>query len=131
MAAASSVSRSSTTKTSPGDRPATTKGDTDELAGTHGAFRPDSLADLHRLPLQQLWLDHLLALQLRANPEDGWDEGTFVLLSPTGNIHCTRAAQRYRSCLSDPASSVPLAGSGRAAGLTPPGPAKTICRQRG
>jgi hypothetical protein len=71
------------------------------LARTHRIFRDDALADLQRLPLQQLWLDHLLALQLRANPDDGWDDATFVLLAPSGNIDCTRAAQRYRSCLSD------------------------------
>jgi hypothetical protein len=64
-------------------------------------FRQDALPSLQRLPLQQLWLDHLLALQLRAGPDDGWDEGTFVLLSLTGNIDCTLAAHRYRRCLTD------------------------------
>jgi PD-(D/E)XK nuclease superfamily protein len=72
-----------------------------ELAATHRVFRDKALSELQRLPLQQLWLDHLLALQLRASPDDGWDEGTFVLLSPTGNVACTSAANRYRSCLSD------------------------------
>lgn len=52
-----------------------------------------------RTPLQQIWLDHLLALQLRANQADGWDTGTFVLLHPVGNIACAAAAASYRRSL--------------------------------
>jgi hypothetical protein len=57
-----------------------------EIAATHGIFRNSALPEMQMLPLQQLWLDHLLALQLRASPDDGWDEGTFVFLSPAGNV---------------------------------------------
>jgi hypothetical protein len=71
------------------------------IAASHGIFRESEVAELQSLPLQQLWLDHLLALQLRASPEDGWNEGTFVFLSPTGNVRCTAAARRYRHCLTD------------------------------
>lgn len=72
-----------------------------EIAAAHGVFRERSVAELQKLPLQQLWLDHLLALQLRASPGDDWDEGTFVFLSPAGNIDCTAAARRYARCLTD------------------------------
>lgn len=71
------------------------------IARRHGIFREDALPELQRLPLQQLWLDHLLALQMLASEHEGWQEGTFVLLSPTGNRPCTAAAQRYQRCLTD------------------------------
>jgi hypothetical protein len=71
------------------------------LAGRHGVFRDDALQELQRLPLQQIWLDHLLALQLRAVDAHTWDEGTFVFLYPVGNVACARAAARYRRCLTD------------------------------
>ncbi|GAA2573563.1 hypothetical protein GCM10010210_56460 [Pseudonocardia hydrocarbonoxydans] len=72
-----------------------------KIAAKHRIFRDGALPDLQRLPLQQLWLDHLLALQLLASPDDGWDEGTFVFLSPTGNVACTTAARRYSHALTD------------------------------
>jgi hypothetical protein len=76
------------------------------IARRHATFRDEAISELQRLPLQQLWLDHLLALQLRADPDDDnvWDEGTFVLLYPSGNTHCVKAAGRYRDCLTDPSS---------------------------
>jgi hypothetical protein len=74
------------------------------IAASHGIFRENTFAELQALPLQQLWLDHLLALQLQVSPDDGWDEGTFVFLSPTGNVDCTAAARHYRHCLTDPRS---------------------------
>jgi hypothetical protein len=72
-----------------------------KIAAAQGVFRDDALSALQMLPLQQLWLDHLLALQLRASPVDGWDEGTFVFLSPAGNVDCTAAALRYSHALTD------------------------------
>lgn len=72
-----------------------------KIAAAHGIFRDGALPEMQKLPLQQLWLDHLLTLQLRASPDDNWDEGTFVFLSPAGNIDCTAAARRYGHCLTD------------------------------
>jgi hypothetical protein len=76
------------------------------IARKHAIFSDDAIPELQRLPLQQLWLDHLLALQLGTNPghTDDWDEGTFVLLYPDGNTHCAKAERRYRDCLTDPSS---------------------------
>jgi hypothetical protein len=71
------------------------------IARKHQVFRNDAIPQLQELPLQQLWLDHLLALQLRACRDDGWDTGTFVLLYPLGNTACAAAAQRYRRTLAD------------------------------
>ena len=84
--------------------PARHHGRYDEMAHEHGVFHNGALDRLRVPALQQLWLDHLLALALRANPDDGWDEGTFVLLSPSGNIDCTRAGHEYRACLRDAGS---------------------------
>lgn len=72
-----------------------------KIAEAHKIFRDGALPQLQKLPLQQLWLDHLLALQLRVSPDDDWDEGTFVFLSPAGNVDCTAAARRYARCLTD------------------------------
>jgi hypothetical protein len=70
------------------------------MAANHHIFRDGAITQLQKLPLQQIWLDHLLALQLRTNPkDDGWDAGTFVLLYPVGNTACAAAAGRYRHCL--------------------------------
>jgi hypothetical protein len=72
-----------------GSAAADSKGRYPAIARSHGIFRETAMVDLQKLPLQQLWLDHLLALQLGASSQDGWDEGTFVLIFPTGNLDCT------------------------------------------
>ncbi|MHA6779659.1 PGN_0703 family putative restriction endonuclease [Pseudonocardia saturnea] len=72
------------------------------LADKHGIFRKDLVPALQKAPLQQIWLDHLLALQLRSNPKnDGWKAGTFVLMYPVGNTACADGAARYRRYLTD------------------------------
>lgn len=72
-----------------------------EIAAKHGVFHEEAIADLSRLPLQQIWLDHLLALQMIGKVDDGWDTGTFVLLYPVGNTACADAAVAYERCLTD------------------------------
>lgn len=69
-------------------------------AGT-GAFKTQSEPLLTRPPLQQLWLDHLLALRLSSAHPERWAHGGFVLLYPEDNMLCARAAEQYRECLSD------------------------------
>lgn len=71
-----------------------------EIARPLGIFRDGAFADLQKLPLQQIWLDHLLALRLARNPKgDGWDAGTFVLVHPADNTACAQAVTRYKECL--------------------------------
>ena len=72
-----------------------------DIAQQHKVFRDGALPELQKLPLQQLWLDHLLALQLGTCPDDDWDAGTFALLHPVGNTACAAAAQRYRLALTN------------------------------
>lgn len=72
-----------------------------ELAKETRVFDESTFRVLSTLPLQQIWLDHLLALRMLAAREDGWDAGTFVLLHPVGNTRCTSAASDYGRCLTD------------------------------
>ena len=80
-------------------KPATPKRRYDEVAETAGIFRPDQRAALAAPPLQQIWLDHLLALSMLQTGE--WAAGQFVVMHPVANVPCTRAIDRYRSCLTD------------------------------
>lgn len=70
-----------------------------QLAAETGAFRSGSAKMLSRPPLQQLWLDHLLALRMTASQPEVWGHGMFVLLYPAANVACATAAARYRQGL--------------------------------
>ncbi|RZT84911.1 hypothetical protein EV383_1769 [Pseudonocardia sediminis] len=72
-----------------------------EIARDTAAFDPSTFHLLSALPLQQIWLDHLLALRMLDNSNDGWDAGTFVLLYPVGNTRCAVAGRDYGRCLID------------------------------
>lgn len=74
------------------------------LALGTGAFDPSSLPALARPPLQQLWLDHLLALRLREVDSDRYVGGRFVLLYPQANTRCSDAAATYRQAVIDTTS---------------------------
>ena len=79
-------------------QPATLRDRAVEVADRAGI--PDDRSDIERLPLQQIWLDHLLALSI-LQADDGYASGLFVFLHPTGNGPCATAADRYRSMLTD------------------------------
>jgi hypothetical protein len=70
------------------------------MARSHQGFHENKFDQLQELPLQQIWLDYLLALQLEPTREaTARTPGTFVLLYPVGNIACAAAAASYRRCL--------------------------------
>jgi hypothetical protein len=71
----------------------------DEVADASGAFHPDARDRLRRLPLQQIWLDHLLALAWQQ--ADGLDAALFVLAYPALNPPVAKAAGDYAACLVD------------------------------
>ncbi|MEP7055785.1 MAG: hypothetical protein ABI912_11105 [Actinomycetota bacterium] len=71
------------------------------LAEATDVFRLERLDELERPPLQQLWLDHLLALRMVQVDPDQWRWGKFITLYPTGNIRCDRIVTRYRECIRD------------------------------
>ncbi|GAA4832858.1 hypothetical protein GCM10023201_21090 [Actinomycetospora corticicola] len=66
------------------------------LSRERGLADEPALAQLEAPPLQQLWFDHLLALQMLAVDGDRWQEGMFVVLFPEGNLQCSDAVARYR-----------------------------------
>jgi hypothetical protein len=69
----------------------------DEVAAASGAFKPGRTEGMHKPPLQQLWLDHLLALSMLQGRD--WDTGLFVLLHPTHNEVCSSAWRDYSTRL--------------------------------
>jgi hypothetical protein len=75
----------------------------DEVALRSRVFTAPGDALLRHQPLQQMWLDHLLALSMLA-ADDGWDSGLFVFLHPTGNEACAATVADYRSRLRDDAT---------------------------
>jgi PD-(D/E)XK nuclease superfamily protein len=68
-----------------------------EVTERSGVFRPGWEQTLAETDLQQIWLDHLLALSML--PE--WDCGLFVLLYPAANTSMAGAARRYVDTLLD------------------------------
>jgi hypothetical protein len=68
-----------------------------DVAQSSGVFQEGSLPALKRGVLQQLWLDHLLALATRAT--DNLDSALFVVMYPQVNQPCATAVARYREML--------------------------------
>lgn len=54
--------------------------------------------------LQQIWLDHLLALSMLQHPSGKWKWAGFVLVHPAMNPSYARATERYRALLTDASS---------------------------
>jgi hypothetical protein len=68
-----------------------------EVAERSGVFRPGWRKALVETGLQQVWLDHLLALSMLGE----WPAGLFVLVYPAANAAMTDAANRYATWLLD------------------------------
>jgi hypothetical protein len=68
-----------------------------EVAERSGVFRPGWREALVQTSLQQIWLDHLLALSMLGE----WDAGLFVLVYPAANAAMADAASRYATWLLD------------------------------
>lgn len=75
----------------------------EKVAKRSKAFDMTSLDRLGRPPLQQIWLDHLLALSM-LEAKDGWETGRFVFLYPQMNHQCATAVADYSACLADPST---------------------------
>jgi hypothetical protein len=67
------------------------------VARRSGAFSAGADEALGRGSLQQIWLDHLLALATR--DADRLENVLFVLMYPEANPRCAEAAARYRGLL--------------------------------
>jgi hypothetical protein len=72
-----------------------------EVTERSGAFVDGWRALLIGTDLQQIWLDHLLALSMLQHPTGIWSWARFVLVYPSENPSFGRAAAAYRSVLRD------------------------------
>jgi hypothetical protein len=84
-------------------KPATDRG-YEAMAREAGIFKADALPSLLRPPLQQLLLDHILALRLVHAHPDQWDWGHFAVLYPSGNTSCGTVVHDYSAALRDATS---------------------------
>jgi hypothetical protein len=75
-----------------------------EVAGRSGIFSPSYMEAIVGTDLQQIWLDHLLALSMLQHQSKKWTWAAFVLVHPARNLSYARATKRYRSHLSDQSS---------------------------
>ena len=71
-----------------------------EVAYEMKCFKDDCIEKLKTSPLEQVWRDHLLAGSL-LNSEDGFEDGFFVFLFPKDNLHCQKAVNEYKQCLTE------------------------------
>ena len=67
-------------------------------------FSPESIDAIMGTDLQQIWLDHLLALSMTQEPSPKWVWTGFALVHPRRNPSYARAVERYRALLTNPAS---------------------------
>jgi hypothetical protein len=65
------------------------------------AFTDGAPEFLVETPLQQIWLDHLLALAMLQHPSGRWQRARFVLLHPAANAGFAHLAEQYRELLVD------------------------------
>jgi hypothetical protein len=72
-----------------------------EVTARSGVFKPGAMEVLAGGPLQQIWLDHLLALSLLQDAECPRRWVKFILIHPAKNPSYARAAADYRAHLED------------------------------
>lgn len=67
-----------------------------------GEFKPHALRAILGTDLQQIWLDHLLALSMLQHTGETWCWARFVLVYPRRNPSFSNAGTRYSELLSEP-----------------------------
>lgn len=72
-----------------------------EVTEKSGVFASDALDRIVGTELQQIWLDHLLALSMPFTDPNSWAWVKFVLVHPAGNPSYAKAALEYRGLLVD------------------------------
>lgn len=75
-----------------------------EVTAKSGLLSPEAMKMIVGTDLQQIWLDHLLALSMLLNQQEFWTWAGFALVHPVRNPSYARATERYRSLLLEPAS---------------------------
>jgi len=71
-----------------------------------GVFRSGAIDEIIGTKLQQIWLDHLLALSMPQTDADRWTWVRFVLVHPARNPSFAGATQEYRRLLANDATFV-------------------------
>lgn len=66
-----------------------------------GVFRSDAVDSILGTHLQQIWLDHLLALSMLQDETSNWKWAKFVLVHPAKNPSFARVAEDYVQLLRD------------------------------
>ena len=69
------------------------------VAEESGVLDGDTVGTIVGTDLQQIWLDHLLALSMPMHPTGGWTWARFVVVYPEANPSFRRAAHEYRELL--------------------------------
>jgi hypothetical protein len=72
-----------------------------EVTHKSGVFASNALVRIVGTKLQQIWLDHLLALSMPITDPNSWAWVKFVLVHPAFNLSYAKAAEEYRSLLID------------------------------
>jgi hypothetical protein len=75
-----------------------------EVALASGLFTEPTIERILGTDLQQIWLDHLLALSMTQHPSKEWLWAGFALVHPAQNPSYARACDRYKSLLHDTVS---------------------------
>ena len=70
-----------------------------EVTNKSGVLSSESMLGILGADLQQIWLDHLLALSMLQHESRKWNWARFVLVHPAKNPSYARAAERYRQLL--------------------------------
>jgi hypothetical protein len=66
-----------------------------ERLTTSNIFKPNAIEILKKIPLSQIWRDHLLSIATRTI----YDEGFFVFLFPAHNEPCQKGVDEYKKYL--------------------------------
>lgn len=70
-----------------------------ERLTTNDYFITDAISDLQKVPLAQIWRDHLLAISMMHHSAKKYSEGSFVFLFPKQNSHCQKGVDDYQTYL--------------------------------
>ena len=75
-----------------------------EVTRRSGVMSSQSMSTIIGTDLQQIWLDHLLALSIPQHASGAWGWASFALVHPARNPSYARATERYGSLLEGTAS---------------------------
>jgi hypothetical protein len=75
-----------------------------QVTNASGAFAAGAADAFPGTKLQQIWLDHLLALSMLQDDAGKWTWARFVLMHPERNLSYAVVAREYRAWLTEPAA---------------------------